>query len=330
MRRKENCMKKVIATLSVFAIMVAMVASAAAQVGNGGDFDRGKDGSGQRLWKYEADGIVVSFGVTDTLFVGQFAQIEVTVTNKSGRALPDITAWWGEVVIGTQAMANAKEIKNGDVDKVISKNDPIIFGYDSKGKPYYSNTLPDGASFTFYLDVDTSVAGEFVYEFEVWSRLDNKNWRELLLAAAIDIEVIPQLPGFPIDISPDKDGNLIINRLGIVPSGTPFDNASASPITITLDGVVLNGSGQGSGKGSDYQNSRDSIKIFASALGEGVFEIVIVPHKQGNGNNANNTRGAGYLAFELIFDANGKLVGATLLDCHGCLKDYEDCVCDCE
>ena len=53
-------MRKVFTTLMVFAITVAMVASAAAQVGNGGNFDRNFDGKldgGLRGW-------VVTTGIT--------------------------------------------------------------------------------------------------------------------------------------------------------------------------------------------------------------------------------------------------------------------------
>ncbi|MCL2744863.1 MAG: hypothetical protein FWE67_13525, partial [Planctomycetaceae bacterium] len=221
--------KKLFSALALVVFVLSLTVSASAQVGNGNVYDRGADGSGTRNWEVAA-GITVVFESPVAAYVGDDVYVEVTVTNNTGRALPDITGWMGHVEFDAK-------------DKMITGNAPIIFGYDSKGKPYYSNTLPDGASFTFSIKVDTSTAGEKVIEFDVWSRVDNKNWRELLLCAcgddAIVVNVIEKTGDFDADVDPD--GNLIIPSalLGMV---LPQTNGQ-DWLIIWLDGQEIFGNG---------------------------------------------------------------------------------------
>ena len=230
----------------------------------------------------------------------------------TGRALPDITGWMGCVEIGTQAMANAKIIKNGDVDKVISNNAPIVFGYDSKGKPYYSNTLPDGASFTFYIQVDTSTAGEKVIEFDVWSRLDNKNWRERLICACGDKAIVVNVieKSVEYDVDADNKGNLVIPHALL---GTVLPQTNGQDwLKIWLDEQEIFGNGNIPAGNPDwtksgYQTDKNNILVRNSALAASGADVVAIYVYSIPQNE--------WFEFwlELVYDGSGKLLGANFL-----------------
>jgi len=314
-------MKKILMTISVFAMMFAMVVGASAQVGNGGDFTRGAEGSGFRLW---AVGIDVDVDYDGHFVVGQEGYINVTITNNTGRALPDVTAWMDGVVIGTQAMAKAGEIKNGDVDKVISKNDRIVVGYDSAGRPLYSQTLSSGQSFTYSIKVDTSKPGTFPYTFETWSRLDNKNWRELLQGRyGLEVTIVEPKPGFPDGIY-FEDGSLFITWPGMEPNAS-----SHGQVRITIYSLEHWKTPSGGDGSTDFRSARNSLKIFEPKNGfvdcvYGVYYDVY----EGNGNSRKLV-GTQYLAFELDTDDAGNVIGAIVLDCGGwfdCKGKCDECL----
>jgi len=294
-------MRKVFTTLSVFAVMIALAASAMAQVGNGNVYDRGADGSGSRNWEVAA-GITVFFTDPVAAYVGDDVYVEVTVTNNTGRALPDITGWMGHVEFDAK-------------DKMIAGKAPIIFGYDSKGKPYYSNTLPNGASFTFYIQVDTSTAGEKVIEFDVWSRVDNKNWRELLLCAcgddAIVVEVIEKSVDFDADA--DSKGNLLIPTASL---GNVLPQTNGQDwLIIHLGGpegqeIFGNGNvpnGTPNWAKSGYSTNSKTITIYNSAL-VGAGEDIVTIYAYSIPMNT-------WFEFtlELVY-GNGKLLGANFVE----------------
>ena len=87
------------------------------------------------------------------IFVGDDAGINVDVTNLADRGLPQVTIF-----------------VNGDV------------------AAYYSQ-IGKGATQQYVIEVDTTEAGEQTFEIEVWTRLGNKNYEDLLYADTVTVDV---------------------------------------------------------------------------------------------------------------------------------------------
>jgi hypothetical protein len=178
-------MKKILATLTVFALVCALAVGAAANNGNNGN---GNTGNGQNKNNSFVDDTVqekdgdlgnnafaerqdVEFKVVapTVVYVGEPAYVMFTITNTSGRAIPSIT------------------FRKAGVDAVNSKYSGEVLG-ESAGKPYYEVSLSDGQSFDFVVYLDTSKVGEFtvqellLFDIEVWTRFGNKNWQDKLYA----------------------------------------------------------------------------------------------------------------------------------------------------
>ena len=209
---------------------------AAAQVGNGNVYDRGGDASGTRNWVVEAlPGLTAGFTFDDVLIVGQETQIAVTITNNTGRALPDITGWDGHVEFGVKG-----KDANNLVDKPLPGNEQLVLGYDAYDNAIMNQSLSDGQSFTFYIAVDTSVAGTLTFDFDVWSRLDNKNWRVLLLCVeGLEIVVIEDDPQYD---APDDDEEGLVIPVALLGDVLPQTNGQ-DWLKIWLDEQEIFGNG---------------------------------------------------------------------------------------
>ena len=97
----------------------------------------------------------VDISAPGAIFVGDAAAITVTVENlvKFNRGLPQLSIWI-----------------DGE----------CVQSYDEIGK---------GKTAEYVFDVDTSEAGEQTFYVEVWTRIDNKNFKQLLSEATIVIDV---------------------------------------------------------------------------------------------------------------------------------------------
>ena len=91
----------------------------------------------------------------DVVYVDTEVSIAIDITNIFDRGMPDVTIW-----------VNGELVWYQDIEKAVTAN------------------------YTFA--VDTSTAGEQVFDIEVWTRLGNKNFEQLLFADAITVTVVEQ------------------------------------------------------------------------------------------------------------------------------------------
>ena len=270
-------MKKLLSLAFAFAMAVALAAQGNGNGnGNNGNGNNGNgnvgNGNGNSEFLYTAWA-----EYPEKVLVGQEGVcIDVYVRNDNGRAIPDVTAW-------VDGMA-------------------WILGYDAKGKAIMSESISKkGDVFSICVPVDTSNAGELEFNIEIWTRLGNKNWQELIFGGpgnTIKIEVVepePEIPTFPDGIELDKDGNLVITLVAVLPQSN-----GQNWIDIWVDGRLLRAGGQG---GAEFNTNSKSIKIQSSALAAGIVTIEV-------GTKRPNVEG--YLEFELIVE-NGVPVGAVIL-----------------
>jgi hypothetical protein len=136
-------------------------------------------------------GTPVSVAVTTSYaLIDEEAQIVITVENMAERGLPDVSIW----------INNARVKLYSDIGK--------------------------GKSIEFVFDVDTSKAGEFDFDIEVWTRKGNKNFEAILGEPVTKtMTVVPSV----------EDEKTLLDALNDALEG--ITNSGDGPITVTVDGI---------------------------------------------------------------------------------------------
>jgi len=226
--------------LMVFAMVLAMVVSAAAAPnGNNGNGNgnNGNTGNGQGNTAFSTEGVSVTY--PKTVIVGEDIVVTVTVENKDDRGIPEITGWYNGVCVKRQ------------------------------------DSIVKGGTFTFKIKVATTGVGVVSFDLAVWSRIDNKNWAFDFLKGigTFDVEVLP----IPVDDPPMLDGiriekgEVVIDRglLGLPPSG-------AGLFGIWVDGNLIGNKGyKVNNNGLFIEFTVDNEEIVVEAV-EGTIVIILV------------------------------------------------------
>jgi len=318
--------KRIFTCIAMFA-MVLMVSAAFAQ--QGGFIvntlqAKGKDYVGNNGFDGRCD-LEVTVEAPDGLLVGMDACIKFTITNRAGRAIPDITAWLDPVF--------KKFDKNG-----VGQYDGgyisggLALGKDSLGRPITSVSLSDKGTLEFTIPVDTSKPAIFVFDtIEIWTRLGNKNFQDQLYGslrgdAPIVIEIIAPQPTLPPGIVFDREGNLLIFAVR-APNNT---NKGWAAVTICEDGnnpdddPCLEWASTSKGA-TQCDSNGDRIKVKAQYVVEGFYWVA------GEFSDINSNKpeeialGLQTIAFYLGKMDDGQWFGYTF--CYYC-GPFDDCDCE--
>ena len=97
----------------------------------------------------------------------------------------DVIAPGDAVVAGDEAQI-AITIVNGEKDRGLPQ---ISLWVNGEQVAFYEE-ITKGGSVTYMIDVDTSAAGEQVFDIAVWTRIDNKNFADELYAETVTVTVV--------------------------------------------------------------------------------------------------------------------------------------------
>ena len=312
--------KPITTTLTMFAVVCALAVTVMAGNGNNGngngngntgngqnkntfvdesvDREKTNDEAGNNGFALRQDVCVDVVLPEADLIVGGMAYVEFTITNISGRAIPDITF--------------------RAVDMIDNKNyKGEILGYDSYDKPYYSISLSDGeTSEPFSVLLDTSTAGTFhvsellTFDFEIWTRYGNKNFQDRLFSSVNTADLFddgdgwitieePQ-PGLPPGFK-YEDGNLKINT-SVLNGALPM-NANFGSVTILFGDEYLSGASDNISGPSQFSYDGDWLTMKAGALQEGFYTIEASREAHGN-----RPASDGSVTFSLFIDGYGNII----------------------
>ena len=330
--------KSITTTLTMFAVVCALAVTVMAQGnGNNGNGNNGNTGNGQNnntfvdesLQEKEDGGnngfsdrqdISIAPIVQEKIVAGTEVYAVFTITNISGRAIPDIT--FRDVML-----------KNDDNEYPKSYKGEIL-GHDSYGKPFYSISLSDGESFDFsvLLDTDLDVGyytlGELLtLNFDIWTRYGNKNWQDILWGTSGNcddylIEIIKLDPTWPPEVQPGTDGY----TLDIFSDGFPVnDNDGEATVQFSEDGenwTSLVWASTGQIPGTTFNTGRCVLSLH-SGMKEGYYKIDAWAKYQ----NKNYPGGEAHFEFYL-FVVDGKPFAIACPVCGAIYDGSWDCDCE--
>jgi hypothetical protein len=114
----------------------------------------------------------------------------------------------------------------------------------------YYEEIAKGSSVEYVLIIDTSIPGKLEYNVEIWTRLGNKNYEDLLFSDTIEIEIIPKAGKTPDEwLSAFRDA--LIDAVTAKGDDVVFSYGNnGSAIRLTIDNIDYNFIGGGGPKSS--------------------------------------------------------------------------------
>ncbi|MDR0492849.1 MAG: hypothetical protein LBH74_04325 [Nitrososphaerota archaeon] len=222
--------KSIVSIMFVFALVVGCFAALAPAIATPLKYNPNQDFTDTE----------VTVDAPESVFVGDDAQITITVENTADRGLPQVSIW----VDGTRVA-------------------------------FYSE-IAKGASVSYSFALNTAEAGEQNFDIEVWTRKSNVNYADLLNEGTVTIEVVKKEKSteqWKADITDAitqaiADAN-VANIAGLV---TVVNNKSY--ITLTIDGVERAFEG-GAGLNSDKLLTIDGVTYTIVIQANGARFIVV-------------------------------------------------------
>jgi hypothetical protein len=219
--------KSIVSIMFVFALFVGCFAAVAPAIATPLKYNPNQDFTDTE----------VTVDAPESVFVGDEAQITITVENTADRGLPQISIW----VDGTRVV-------------------------------FYSE-IAKGASVSYSFDLDTSEAGEQSFDIEVWTRKNNVNYADLLNSGTVTIEVVEPEPEVKTPAEWRAD---ITNAINDAIAAQGVNNIAdlvvvtnnRSSITLTIDGEVYVFTG-GAGINADKSLTIDDVTYIITIQANG-------------------------------------------------------------